>query len=366
MSKKDYYAVLGVSKNATQKEIKEAYRKLAMQYHPDKLKDGTSDKKMQELNAAYEVLSDPQKRENYDRFGDENGTQGFNFSNFQETDFGGMFKDIFSQFTGGFTSRRNRQTGPLKGENIHVSMEISFIDAVLGKEVPYEFEKWVLCDLCNGSGAKNSSDIVTCSTCNGNGFTQKIQRSFFGEQIIQSVCQTCSGKGKIIKEKCPKCHGHVYNKVNKKVTLLIKPGTVNGDELKLDGYGEKGINGGPVGDMFIQLKVKNHEFYHRDKLNIVAEMDVSFIDILCEKNIKVPSPYGPIDLKLKNSYKDGQKIILKNKGIKRSNSVGDYIIHLNIIIPDLSGRDLKNLNQFLEDIKDNSNEQFIKKIEKIK
>ncbi|MEA4115289.1 DnaJ domain-containing protein [Mycoplasma sp. 744] len=367
MSKKDLYQILGVNKNATQQEIKNAYRKLAMQYHPDKLKDGTSDQKMQELNAAYEVLSDPEKRNNYDRFGNADGQ-----ANFQNMDFGNFtggfnFSDIFGDFFSSFGSRQNRKNhGPIRGQDIEVEMTIDFLSAVLGKQIKQTLNKYELCSKCNGTGAQNPNSIQTCNKCSGTGNIHVELNTPFGKTIRVQQCTNCYGTGKIIKEKCTNCYGNIYIEKTKIVTFDIQPGTLTGDQMKLDGFGEKGQNGAPSGNMYISFRVREHKFYKNDRLNIYATVPVSFLDIIKENTILIPSPYGPFEYKLKNNLRDKDRIVIKNKGIKKGSKIGDYIITFNIILPNFSSRDFKKMSNLLIEFNDDSNQNLIKEVEKIK
>ncbi|ENY69108.1 Chaperone protein DnaJ [Mycoplasmopsis bovigenitalium 51080] len=354
MSKKDYYKILGVSKNATDKEIKTAYRKLAMMYHPDKLKDGTSDAKMQELNEAYEVLSDKQKRENYDRYGSEDGPQGFEgFGGF------GGFGDIFSSFFGGgFGSQRN--TGPIRGDDQLASLTISFNDAIKGIEITQLLYKWEQCSICHGKGSQNPSDIITCSMCNGSGHRQIQQRTPFGIINSTTTCSSCGGQGKINKNPCSGCKGNLTNKVQKQVKFNIAPGTDNGERIKITGYGSRGENGGPNGDLYIEIKVQKHKHFERDGLNLYLEYPVSFMDIIKENNVLVPTPYGNETIKLKKSYQNGKTLILNGKGVRKSNRAGDLKILLKVVIPDLSNSEMNRLAKSLEEFNDTTNTDYIK------
>ncbi|WP_029512602.1 DnaJ C-terminal domain-containing protein [Mycoplasmopsis iners] len=374
MSKKDFYEVLGVSKTATEQEIKAAYRKLAMQYHPDKLKDGTSDQKMQELNEAYEVLSDKEKRANYDRFGNAEGQPNFggmnfggmniNFGDFSE-DLGDIFGNFFSGF-GNFGRKKQKPTGPIRGEDIEAEMRIGFLDAVHGKKIQRTLTKYELCDECNGTGAKNPSDVVTCPDCNGQGVINQVLNTPFGQQMVRKQCAKCGGKGKIIKDVCPKCHGSIYIKKSKIVTFNINPGTQTGEGIKLDGYGQPGENGGPAGDMIVRFVVSDHPYFKQRGLDLMIELPVSFLDVIKENTIKIPSPYGAFDLKLKNSYNNGETLNIKGKGIVKGNRAGDLIIKLSIVMPKLSSREMKKMATSLEDFNDDTNTEFIKKIDKLK
>lgn len=359
MSKKDYYEILGVSRDATDKEIKAAYRKLAMKYHPDKLKDGTSDQKMQELNQAYDVLSDKQKRANYDQFGSEEGSQGFNFGDFEGGfgGFGDIFSNIFSGF-GGFSS--SRSTKPRRGDDLLYKINITFEQAIKGDEIKQNLEKWEACSDCEGTGAASESDIITCNQCRGSGQTNVQQRTPFGVINTATTCNNCQGKGQVIKNKCKSCKGQIYVKKQKVITFNVQPGSETGDRIKITGYGAKGSNGGASGDLYIELNVKPHSHFQRDGLTIFLEYPVSFIDIICEKEVIVPTPYGNETIKLRRSYQNGKTLVLSNKGVRRSGRSGDLKIILKVVIPNLSNSDMSKLSKNLEEYKDTTNYDFIK------
>ncbi|WP_036450785.1 DnaJ C-terminal domain-containing protein [Mycoplasmopsis opalescens] len=357
--KKDFYEILGVSKDATDAEIKAAYRKLAMEYHPDKLKDGSSDKKMQELNEAYEVLRDKTKRENYDRYGNPDGQQGF--------DFGGGAGDIFSNFFSGFSgfsdlfggSSRTNNT-PTKGRDYMMNKEISFMDSIMGREITEKLTKHELCDHCSGSGAESLNDIKTCSTCNGRGSVRQVVKTPFGQMETSSVCSKCYGQGKEITKKCSVCKGKQYLKKEKKVTFSIPEGVESGERKKIPGYGERGENGGPSGDLYVQFIVKEHKYYVRKGLNLYLDLPVSFIDIMSSKVVKVPTPYGEVSFKLKPEYQNDRSLVIPNKGVKKSGRQGDLVITLKVNIPNLSRLDKEKVLSVFENIHDSVNEDFTK------
>ncbi|VEU75546.1 chaperone protein [Mycoplasmopsis maculosa] len=372
---KDYYAILGVSKNATEKEIKMAYRKLAMQYHPDKVKDGSSDEKMQKINEAYDILSDPKKREHYDRYGADgpqaggfSGASGFDFGSFN-MDFGDIFGDIFSNFGfgGGSRSRSKQANQKMKGEDILSQISISFTDAILGKKISEKLKKFELCETCKGHGALEK-DIKTCSKCQGSGRMRVRQRTPFGITEVLTTCDLCNGKGKEIANKCLTCNGEGYNEKLKNVAFYIPAGADNKTQIKLDGYGKKGINGGPSGDMYVNVIVNEHKFYKRSNLDLFIEVSVSFLDIIRENTIKVPTPYGPEELKLKRNYQNGKVITLKNKGIKtnKDSRVGDLHVKLNLQMPNFDEKVYKKMVSDLETYLDTTNADFISQVEKEK
>ncbi|MHA3828837.1 DnaJ C-terminal domain-containing protein [Mycoplasma sp. Z1473D] len=365
---KDYYKVLGVEKTATEKEIKTAYRKLAMQYHPDKLKDGSSDEKMKEINEAYQILSDPEKRKIYDMHGADaaNGNYaGFNgqySGGFNAGDFQDIFENIFSSFSGGRARRGASRSMKQKGDDYNSVLNVSFMDAIHGTTLKQKLDKWELCLHCGGTGAESSSDITTCSECKGQGTTTRVVDGFFGQQMVQQACRTCGGTGKMIKNKCTHCKGERYLKVQKTVTIKVPEGANTGLTLKLAGYGAPGQNGGEPGDMLIHVQVLEHKYYKRDGLDLYLDFPVSFIDIMLENNVKVPTPWGDVSIKLKKSYTDDKLIKVPQKGVKYKDAQGDLRLNIKVIVPDLDRKDRKAIQEVIANTSDNSNEKFVNKV----
>lgn len=353
-NKRDYYEVLGLSKGASEDEIKKAYRKLAKQYHPDVNKEAGAEEKFKEINEAYEVLSDPQKKSTYDQFGHAgmdgafNGGQGFSgFSNMGG--FGG-FEDIFETFMGGsgfggFGSRSQRNTGPSKGDSRYMSLTIDFLDAVHGvdKLINVTYDK--KCPKCDGTGAKTPNDYVTCSTCGGNGRFNQAQRTPFGviQQVV--VCPDCRGKGKIIKNKCPDCNGEGYKTVKEQVEVSIPAGINAGQQIRVQGYGERGMNGGPNGDLYIEISIRPHQFFVREGNNIFVKVPLSVTDAVLGCKIDVPTCHGDVELTIPAGTQPNQQLRLKGYGVKdlRSNNVGDQYVEIQIEIPKKLSREEKEL-----------------------
>ncbi|WP_036452998.1 molecular chaperone DnaJ [Mycoplasma buteonis] len=371
MNNKDLYKILGVDKNATQQEIKTAYRKLAKKYHPDILKDGTSDQKMKDLNEAYSVLSDETKRKQYDQFGYDgmNNAGGFNAGGYDFSggfgNFGDFFENIFSGGFGGFSSSKN-SNAPKKGQDWQVTETISFTEAIQGVSFEKEFDKFETCLQCGGSGAETKSDIHTCQKCSGQGYEQRVQNGFFGQRVVMGECSQCHGEGKIITKNCLKCNGKKYIKTKKKITINIPAGASNSTRLKLSGFAGAGTNGGPSGDLYIKVNVKPHKFFTREGNDILVTLPVSFIDLYLEKNILVPTPYGEEKIKLKKSYQNGQYIMLKGRGVKTSSKTGDLYFKIQVFTPEFNRKDTKILKELFEQVNDNSNQEFIDEVKKAK
>ncbi|WP_027120741.1 DnaJ C-terminal domain-containing protein [Mycoplasmopsis lipofaciens] len=367
-SKKNYYEVLGINKNATEREIKAAYRKLAMKYHPDVYKGTDGDQKMQELNEAYEVLRDSTKRSNYDKYGSAEGPR---MGGFEDVGAGmGGFADFFnndifgSMFNFGGSQRQQNANKKRRGEDLISEILVNFDDAIQGKKFTEELVKYELCDNCNGNGAESIQDIETCSTCHGSGQVASVTRTPLGNIKSMSYCPKCRGKGKTIKNVCHKCHGDLYERKIKKVTFKIPDGAQTGDKIRIDGYGEKGLNGGVSGDLYIIIKVKPHKFFKRDNLDLYLDFPVSFLDIIKENIVIVPTPYGSEKIRLKKSYQNGKILNLSNKGIKSKKGVGNLKIKLEIVIPELKTKQINEMAKLLDNFSDDTNLNFVKQFKK--
>ena len=352
--KRDYYEVLGVAKTASDDEIKQAYRKLAKQYHPDLNKAPDAEAKFKEVQEAYEVLSDSQKRAQYDRFGFQSQQAGFNqggfsgFSGFEDVDLG----DIFSSFFGG--GQRRNSNAPRKGADIQKRMEISFLDSIFGKTEKIKVQTYDDCPNCHGTGAKSASDIVTCSKCGGRGRVIVEQTTLFGRTQTQTTCPKCHGTGKEIKNKCDKCYGEGKIKVTKEVDVKVPEGIVTGQQIRLEGLGNKGANGGPNGDLYILFDVKEHDFFKRDGDDIYAEVPISFTQAALGAEIEVPTPYGDVILKIPEGTQTSSKFKIRGKGAPnvRSKIKGDMYVITKVVTPTnlttSQKEQLKNLNLTVE------------------
>ena len=370
--KRDYYDVLGVAKNASQDEIKKAYRKLAKQYHPDINKAPDAEEKFKEINEAYEVLSDSQKRANYDQYGFD-GVDGQGFGGFS-SGFGGMnmddLGDIFSSFMGGnsgfsgfnFGGRSSRRRGPSKGENRYIALEIDFLDSIHGVTKTININVDKTCSHCNGSGAASSSDVTTCPTCNGSGVVTRQSRTPFGIMQQQSVCLDCNGTGKKITKKCPYCNGQGYNSVKEQVEVNIPAGISNGQQVRVQGYGERGENGGPNGDLYIEIRVRPHAHFVRDGNDIYIKVPISSVEATLGTKIDVPTAYGDVELNIPAGSQPNSKLRLKGYGVKnlRSGIKGDQYVELDVTIPKKLTREEKELYEKLAQKKENIFDKFKK------
>ena len=366
--KRDYYEVLGISRNASENDIKKAYRSLAKKYHPDVNKEEGAAEKFKEINEAYEVLSDPQKRQNYDQFGFA-GVDGQGFSNFGGAGFDD-FSDIFSSFFGGdmFSGRGRssyRANMPQKGEDKYMRLRVSFMDACFGKVEKITLNVDEKCTNCNGSGAASPSDIETCKTCGGAGYVTRAQRTAFGVFQSQSVCPDCHGSGKTIKRSCPECGGKGYKNRKVDIEVTIPAGIETGQRLRVPEKGELGINGGPNGDLIIQVEVLSHDKFERVGKNIYLEIPVTAIDATIGTTIKVPTIHGDVSVKIPSGTQEGTQLRLKGKGIPGANGQdGDQMCIVKIQIDKKLTAKEKELYSQLKDIQDNTKETIWDKFKK--
>lgn len=370
-TKRDYYEVLGVSKDASQDEIKKAYRKLAKKYHPDLNKDPDAPKMFEEVQEAYDVLSDDNKRAQYDQFGhaafDQNGGPGFNggFGGFNDVD----VSDIFSQFFGG-GARRRQPEGPMRGNDKVIRIRINFMDSIMGTkvEIPVDYDE--TCTHCNGTGAENGTAFETCPDCHGTGYVTTRSQSFFGVVEQKSACPHCHGTGKVIKKKCSHCNGQGYKHVSSKLQVTIPAGIMDGQQIRVAGKGEHGYNGGQSGDLYIVVQVQGDKTFRRDNNDIHVTIPVSIIDLILGTTLTVPTVYGDCDVELKAGTKVDSVLKIKGKGVKSSRpyvNPGDEYIHLDVIVPTKISDEQKTLLTKFNDIeskkagKDNIFNKFKKK-----
>lgn len=335
--KRDYYEVLGVPKTASEAEIKKGFRQLAKKYHPDMHPgDKECEEKFKEAQEAYAVLSDPEKRKQYDQFGHaafdgSGGAGGFDFSGM---DMGDIFGDIFGDFFGGRSS--SRRNGPMKGSNVRLSIRISFEEAVFGCTKELEFNYKETCSTCNGNGAKPGTTPETCTQCNGSGKIVRQRQSLFGVVQDVSTCPSCSGSGKIVKEKCPNCHGSGYVSKKVKKTIDIPAGIDNGQCVRIRDYGELGINGGPRGDLIVEVIVSSNVNFERQDVNIFSKASISYAIAALGGDIRIKTVDGDIIYTVAPGTQTGTRIRLKGKGVpsmRNKNVRGDHYVTLIVNTP---------------------------------
>ncbi|NBH15077.1 molecular chaperone DnaJ [Lachnospiraceae bacterium] len=337
--KRDYYEVLGVDRNADDTAIKKAYRQLAKKYHPDMNQgDAEAEKKFKEASEAYAVLSDPDKKRQYDQFGHaafEGGMGGGGFD-FSGMDMGDIFGDIFGDLFGGGRRRSSSSNGPMKGANLRAAVRISFEEAAFGCEKEIEITLKDECQTCHTTGAKPGTSPETCTKCGGKGKVVYTQQSFLG--MVQNVqtCPECRGTGKIIREKCPDCHGSGYIAKRRKIKVSIPAGIDNGQSVRIREKGEPGTNGGPRGDLLVEVNVSRHPIFQRQDMNIYSTAPISFAQAALGGEVRISTIDGDILYDVKPGTQTDTRIRLKNKGIPslRNSSVrGDHYVTLVVQVP---------------------------------
>ncbi|ATM98406.1 molecular chaperone DnaJ [Proteus hauseri] len=347
MAKRDFYEVLGLSKTADEKEIKRAYKRLAMKYHPDRNQgDKESEAKFKEIKEAYEILSDAQKRAAYDQYGhaafEQGGFGGQGGGGFGGgADFGDIFGDVFGDIFGG----GRRQQRAARGSDLQYNMDLTLEEAVRGVAKEIRIPTLETCDKCHGSGAKEGTSAETCSTCHGAGQVH-LRQGFF---TVQQACPTCHGRGKVIKEPCSKCHGDGRVERSKTLSVKIPAGVDTGDRIRLSGEGEAGENGAPAGDLYVQVHVRQHHIFERDGNNLYCEVPINFAIAALGGEIEVPTLDGRVKLKIPAETQTGKMFRMKGKGVKsvRSSSIGDLMCRVVVETPVKLNEKQKELMQQL-------------------
>lgn len=342
MQQQDYYEILGIDRNASDSEIKKAYRKLAMKYHPDRNPGDTrAEEKFKEIQKAYAILSDSQKRRAYDQFGHAGvdpsmggGAGGFG-------GFGDVFEDIFENIFSQGSRQSGGSTRARRGSDLQYNLQLTLEEAAFGKEVEISVPRHVQCNTCNGSGAKKGSSPVNCETCQGMGQV-RIQQGFFS---IQQTCPTCYGEGKTIKDPCGACQGQGRVRESKKLTVKIPAGVDNGDRVRLNAEGEAGIQGGPPGDLYVQISVKPHPIFERHHSDLHCEVPIDFVTAVLGGVIEVPTLSGRVTLKIPPETQTGKAFRLRGKGIKslRDYAPGDLICKVSVETPVNLSKEQKDL-----------------------
>ena len=374
MNKRDYYEVLGVSKSATEAEIKSAFRKLAKQYHPDVNKEKDAEEKFKEVQEAYAVLSDENKRRQYDQFGHaafsgNGGAGGAGFGGFDFSGFDVNLDDILgSMFGSGFGfSNSSRRNSKVRGEDVLYHMNLTFEEAVFGCEKDIKVDTSVKCEDCDGKGGH---DEMTCDMCHGSGTITSEQRTMFGSFLSKTTCTNCNGRGKTFKRRCTTCNGKGNIRKNRTITVKVPSGIDTGMRLRVSGKGEAGLNGGPAGDLYLEFNVKEHEFFKRDSDDIYLNVPITITDAVlgCKKDIRTLDSVITLSIKPGTNTNDKQRI--KGKGIKNSSTgrSGDMYIIFEVVLPDKLNREQKNLFEKLAntDLENSDYEKFRKFVNKNK
>ncbi|MBG9988162.1 molecular chaperone DnaJ [Aerococcaceae bacterium DSM 111176] len=378
--KRDYYDVLGVSKDASEAELKKAYRKLSKQYHPDINQEEGAEEKFKEVTEAYEVLSDQQKRAAYDQYGhastDPNfggggfggGFGGFGGGGYSTGGFGD-FEDIFSTFFGGGGGASRNPNAPRRGADLQYRIKVTFDEAIAGKETTIRYNRKTECATCHGSGAKEGTEPVTCSKCSGRGAVNVEQNTPFGRVMTQTVCDVCQGTGKEIKEKCETCHGSGITEEAHSVKVKVPAGVEDNQQMRLSGQGEAGTNGGPYGDLYIVFEVEESDLFDREGTEIFYELPISFAQAALGDEVLVPTVSGKVKLKIPAGAQTGTTFRMRGKGAPsvNGNRIGDQHVTVKVITPNkLSSRERELFEELAKesgaDIKEQQDKGFFGKM----
>jgi len=337
MSQRDYYEILGVPRNASADELKAAFRRLARQYHPDVNDASDAEERFKELNEAYAILSDPDKRAAYDRFGHA-GVRGPGGAAPDFTVDFGDFADIFGDLFGfggfGRSSTRTR-TAPRRGADLQYRLELTFEEAVFGLEKEIEITRDEVCSTCGGTGAKPGTTPVRCSTCNGSGEVRQVRQTFIGSMVQVTTCPTCNGTGETISTPCRICNGRGYERRTRKKVVTIPAGIDSGNQIRLAGEGQPGMNGGPHGNLFILINVRPHKFFRRRDNDILMDLEVNIAQAALGAEVKVPTVDGDEALRIPPATQPGVVLRMRGKGVPhlRTNGRGDQLVMVNVVIP---------------------------------
>ncbi len=334
MSKRDYYEVLGVQKNASEGEIKSAFRRLARQYHPDVSQEDNAENKFKEINEAYGILSDQQKRAKYDRFGHAGvgnmGGMDYDFT----SDFGDLFEGLFNSFGFGGMGGRSRNA-PRRGRDLQKEIKLEFEEAIFGVEKEIEFARDEVCSRCGGGGAEPGTTVNTCSTCNGQGEVRQVRQTILGQVVQTTTCPHCNGRGKSIEEHCHTCRGNGLERKTIKKKVKIPAGVEKGTQIRLGGEGQPGANGGPRGNLYLVLNVKSHKFFQRIDDDIILNLDINVAQAVLGADIEVPTVNGNEKLSIPVGTQPGKTFKLRARGVPhlRRGGRGDQKVIINVNIP---------------------------------
>ncbi|MBP3193125.1 molecular chaperone DnaJ [Natronogracilivirga saccharolytica] len=364
MSKRDYYEVLGVDKGAGEAELKRAYRKLAMKYHPDRNSDNPdAEQKFKEAAEAFEVLKDPDKRARYDQFGHDGlrnaGGFGADFEDISFDDIFSRFSDIFGGDIfggmGGAQGRSRRRSGTGRpGDDMKISLNLTLEEIAFGTDKEVKVKKFVVCDSCEGSGAETEDDYMTCDACNGVGEVRQVTKTMFGQFVNVQPCPTCQGEGRTIRDKCNSCKGEGRVRGEETVKIQIPSGVTKGNYISLRGQGHAGIRGGDAGTLIVLIEEKEHEHFKRDGDNILYDLNVSIPDVILGTTTEVPTLRGKARIKIDPGTQPGKMLRMREKGIKGLNTkrFGDQYVRINVFVPTSVSEEEK---QMIESLKESSN-----------
>ena len=343
MEKRDYYEVLGIPKGASNDEIKAAFRKLARQYHPDVNKNEGAEEKFKEINEAYGVLSDADKRARYDRFGHAGLGDMGGMPDFATMDFGDIFEEILGGF--GFSTGRRSRNAPRRGRDLQMAVTLTFEEAVFGVEKEVEFQRDETCSTCGGTGAEPGTSPTRCNTCNGQGEVRQVRQTFLGQMVQTATCPTCNGRGETILSPCKTCRGNGLERKTVKKKVQIPAGVDKGTQIRLAGEGQPGTNGGPHGSLYLVLDVKPHKFFQRRENEIFLNLDINVAQATLGAEIEVPTLEEDEKLKIPAGTQPGKVFTLKHKGVPylRRSGRGDQKVIVNVAIPEKLTREQREL-----------------------
>lgn len=359
MAKRDYYDVLGVAKGADEKEIKKSFKSLARKYHPDVSKEENAEDKFKEIQEAYAVLSDKDKKAQYDQFGHSAFENNGGFGGAQGFDFGDIFSDIFGGGFGGFGGQSNyaNPNAPRRGRDVETTVNLTFKEAAFGvrKDIKVNVER--KCERCDGQGSEEPNNVATCNTCGGSGKVRRQQRTLLGNMVTESVCPDCNGKGKKITKPCRDCHGTGRKNYDKEFTVAIEPGIESGAYMRVSGRGEGGFNGGPDGDLFLNIRVSADKYFKQNGHDIYVEIPITYTQAALGSTISIPTIHGDVDLKIPGGTQTGSKLRLRGKGINGKGFNGDQYITVNVKIPTHLSQEEKKKIKELADIEGDHSSQ---------
>lgn len=335
MTNRDYYEILGVPRNASLDEIKTAFRKLARQYHPDVSKEENAEEKFKEINEAYGVLSDPQKRARYDQYGRAGLGDMGGMPDFASMDFSDIFEEILGGFGFGFGGGAARANRPRRGRDLQLQVTLTFEEAVFGVDKEIEVTRNEVCSSCRGSGAEPGTSPQRCQQCNGRGQVGQVRQTIFGSMMQTTTCPTCNGRGEVITSPCHTCRGSGLERKTVKKVVPIPAGVDNGNQIRLSGEGEPGTNGGPQGSLYLVISVKGHEFFKRRENDILLNLDINIAQAVLGAEIEVPTVDGKEKIKIPAGTQPGKIFTLKARGVPyvRKSGRGDQLVIVNVAIP---------------------------------
>ena len=342
---RDYYEVLGVERGADAAELKRAYRKLAMEYHPDRNSSDGAEDQFKEVNRAYEVLSDDQKRAAYDRFGhagvDGAGGAG-GFDGFQHFD---GFGDIFDAFFGGGNRGGRRRRGPARGADLRYNLRLTFEEAIFGTEKEIEFQRQERCDRCAGKGAEPGTELATCPECNGAGEIRRSQQSIFGQFVNVAACARCQGEGRIVPNPCEECRGTGRTRQARKIAVKVPAGVDHGAQIRLANEGEAGARGGEAGNLYVVLSVADHERFQRVEDHIVLELPVNLAQASLGAEVPIPTLDGEVEFEIPPGTQSGEDFVLRGKGVPhlRGAGRGDMVVRVTVVVPETLSEEQREL-----------------------